>query len=291
MIYVISESIVSHRDIEEIFSILYPEYPLSHDILNDALHNTKELLPSFYSVTFPHDGGDIFLCTECTSTQDIAKILYKQGVFTNYSLLLSIEQHSGRGQYGRSWVSSRGNILATMCLPPYPCYMQSNTTVFLGASVTHFLRTLGVQAYNKWINDILLATKKVAGLLLEQEGECLLLGIGINLKNIPSLHNGLHSATSILQHMYFPYSPVACMHALREFFLMKENLLIEGSNEDVQTYIEKYMAYKGKTIGIEIRENEIQYGECYGIGDDGSLILIQEGTHTHYVEGHIVSVS
>lgn len=288
MIYIICDSPSSCKDIVEVLSVLYPEYPLPFSF--DISSIPYECVGSYICYILPHDGDDIFLCDTCTSTQEIAKMLFTHGLLTSYGLVLSITQTKGRGQHGHEWISYRGNVNATLCLPPHSNYIDAQTTVLLGAILTHFLRTLGVQAYNKWVNDIIVENKKVGGLLLEQDGTCLLLGIGINLCDAPPIETALNQAIALSHHVYFPYSPVACMYAFRAFLLMKEDFLLRATREEKQEYIECYLAYKEKNITLEIKEGEIVFGRIVGIGDDGSLILVHNDTFTYYTHGHISSV-
>ena len=290
MIYIICDENTSFEHIEEILISLYPEYHCNHDILESSIEKKIKVTSSLVSIPLPHEGYDIFLCDNVTSTQDLAKSLYMHGVFKSYGMLLSVTQSKARGQYGHEWMSYKGNVHATLCLPFLACYESPQTTVLLGALLAHFLRTLGVPAYNKWVNDIILMNKKIAGILLEQENECILLGIGINIYTAPQVYNGLHEATAIISHCFFPYSATACMYAFREFLLMKENAFIQFSKKEAKAYIEQYLAHKGKKIGIEGCEKEIQYGVFCGIGDDGALLLSQNTDIVEYMQGRIVCV-
>lgn len=303
MIYILCNIHSSNHNVDNqtLLSFLYPEYynaMLIHDKekncslsapSHELIYNEKE---SFLVYTFPHEGEDIFLCDVCSSTQNIAKMLYKNSLLNPYAIILTKNQLAGRGQHKHTWLSIEGNIMATLLLPVDVFFMQSITTVFLGAVLTHFLRSLGVEAHNKWINDILLDTKKVAGILLEQEKDCITLGIGLNVQSIPDIveYDPRYEVTSIMNHYAFPYSPVSCMYAFREFMKLQYYRFVSASFEEKKSYIEEYLAYKNTHITFELYDNSTSLGICHGIGSEGGLILDIDGTCTEYTDGSIVCV-
>lgn len=114
----------------------------------------------------------------------------------NYSALLSKEnmwhliiaesQTNGIGQEDRKWESSSKNIYCTFVIP-----MKSSFLMFLSFiplitvySIAKVLKSYGIDPKVKWINDILVNNKKIAGILCESytigDDSVVLIGIGIN---------------------------------------------------------------------------------------------------------------
>lgn len=111
-----------------------------------------------------------------TSTNDVAKDLPHQTV------VVAREQTKGRGRCSRSWVSEPDNLFCSIVLKNYGIKTPLLSFV-LGVSVVESLK--GFEAKLKWPNDVLIDGKKVAGILLENEEDKLIAGVGINTKKIP----------------------------------------------------------------------------------------------------------
>ena len=111
-----------------------------------------------------------------TSTNDRARGL-AQGGAPHGTLVTAGEQHAGRGRQGRTWSAPSGRALLL-------CVVLRNWPELLPlASAVAVAETIGRDAAIKWPNDILVADRKVAGILVEgraQEGWAVL-GIGINV--------------------------------------------------------------------------------------------------------------
>jgi BirA family transcriptional regulator, biotin operon repressor / biotin---[acetyl-CoA-carboxylase] ligase len=97
------------------------------------------------------------------------------------------EQTKGRGRRGNAWISSPGNLFATLLLKaPHSVAAQLGFAVSLAAADVVASYAAHSRAGLKWPNDVLLDGRKVAGVLLEALGrDALAIGIGINLLHHP----------------------------------------------------------------------------------------------------------
>jgi BirA family transcriptional regulator, biotin operon repressor / biotin---[acetyl-CoA-carboxylase] ligase len=102
--------------------------------------------------------------------------------------IVAREQTAGRGRRGRGWVSSRGNLFATLLTrAAAPAAAQLAFAAGLAVGETVAACASNAQMTLKWPNDVLLDGKKAAGILLEALGEdALAIGIGINLAHHPT---------------------------------------------------------------------------------------------------------
>ena len=97
---------------------------------------------------------------------------------------LAEEQTAGRGRRGRTWDSPKGGNIACSLLWRFKGEQSvSGLSNAIGVMVIHVLQQLGIteDLKLKWPNDILFARRKLAGILLEKVGECIVIGIGMNL--------------------------------------------------------------------------------------------------------------
>ena len=97
------------------------------------------------------------------------------------------EQTKGRGRRGNLWVSAPGNLFATLLMEaPHSVAAQLGFAASLAAADVVASYASAPRVSLKWPNDVLLDSRKVAGILLEALGrDALAIGIGINLLHCP----------------------------------------------------------------------------------------------------------
>lgn len=100
-------------------------------------------------------------------------------------VLVAEHQTGGRGRAGREWAAPRCSGLTFSVLlrpPPATRPTWGWLPLLAGLSVaTPLTRLSGLDVGLKWPNDVLVAERKVAGLLAEVVGDAVVLGVGINV--------------------------------------------------------------------------------------------------------------
>jgi BirA family transcriptional regulator, biotin operon repressor / biotin---[acetyl-CoA-carboxylase] ligase len=127
---------------------------------------------------------DIRVVGETGSTNEDALRCAKDG--SPEGLVIAAEtQTAGRGRQGRRWVSLPGSALTfSMLIRPVlvPQSARGWAPLLAGVAAANAVRSVtGVNAALKWPNDILVGTGKLAGILAEQSGSAIVVGIGINV--------------------------------------------------------------------------------------------------------------
>jgi BirA family transcriptional regulator, biotin operon repressor / biotin---[acetyl-CoA-carboxylase] ligase len=120
-------------------------------------------------------------------------------------VLVAEEQTAGRGRMGRSWVSQPGASLTfSVLLRPVlvPPARRGWLPLLTGVAVAVAVREAAdVGATLKWPNDVLVGERKLAGILAEQSGDAVVVGVGVNVAThaeaLPVSPGGLR-ATSLL---------------------------------------------------------------------------------------------
>jgi BirA family biotin operon repressor/biotin-[acetyl-CoA-carboxylase] ligase len=131
---------------------------------------------------------------EVGSTNDEARSLIAAGV-SHGAVVWAESQTSGRGRYGRDWVSPPGNLYCSIILRPLQAGARLTDIAFVAALA---VRDAVLQCVPpdtaiqfKWPNDVLAGGRKVAGILVEAEKlpdearTALIIGIGINIVSAP----------------------------------------------------------------------------------------------------------
>jgi BirA family biotin operon repressor/biotin-[acetyl-CoA-carboxylase] ligase len=112
--------------------------------------------------------------------------------------LVADRQTAGRGRQGRAWFGGTGNFMGSTVVhrrfgdPPVP-----TLALVAGLAVHEAISRVAPDAGTaggpdrrwtlKWPNDVMIGTAKLGGILLEREGEAVLVGIGVNLAAAPQL--------------------------------------------------------------------------------------------------------
>jgi BirA family transcriptional regulator, biotin operon repressor / biotin---[acetyl-CoA-carboxylase] ligase len=106
----------------------------------------------------------------------------------SWSALRADTQTQGRGRLGRAYACSPGGLWISAVLPADGSpRSREGFSLQVGAALLECLRTLGATGVRlRWPNDLLLGSKKTAGLLIEQPASGkLIVGFGLNVHNTP----------------------------------------------------------------------------------------------------------
>jgi biotin-[acetyl-CoA-carboxylase] ligase BirA-like protein len=126
----------------------------------------------------------VVVISETSSTQDaLARLDPEPGV-----LLVTARQTKGRGRLGRSWADDEGAGLALSFAvePASSALLCARAAISISSAFTPLIADHGIRSGLKWPNDFLVLLdrpRKVAGVLVEQSGECMMVGIGVNVRS------------------------------------------------------------------------------------------------------------
>ena len=192
-----------------------------------------------------------------TSTQLEARKLIAQGGAKTGDIVLANEQSAGRGRFGRSWISPKGGMYATFIVRPDPLL-----SLKAGLAVVRVLRAVGIDAGLKWPNDVIVEDLKIAGVLIETDGDCSLAGIGLNLASAPQ-----ETATCVTHHADVPDRD--------EWVRAIAEELIEMSSGGFNlTEYRRACLTLGRPVRIEgIRDDPSVEGIAEDVDDSGRLIV------------------
>jgi BirA family transcriptional regulator, biotin operon repressor / biotin---[acetyl-CoA-carboxylase] ligase len=235
-------------------------------------------LPSFYRVV-AHQ--------RIASTSDEAKRLVAEGAPAG-TLVWARVQTAGRGRQGRGWVSPAGNFYASLILrPPVPVAMAAQLSFVAALAVADACLALAPAAAIslKWPNDVLLAGRKLAGLLLESQSQgdgmldWLVLGIGINLATYPV---EVEYPATALAAVGADVDADAMLGALAVSLLVWYERWREGAG--FATIRAEWLARaQGLNQPIRVRlPGETREGVFAGLDTDGALLL-DTGTGRHRI--------
>ena len=116
--------------------------------------------------------------------------------------LIADRQVAGRGRQGREWFDGTGNFMGSTAIRIAPSDPPTATLAFVAALALYEasapLLAEPTALSLKWPNDLLLQGRKLAGILLEREGDAIVAGFGVNLRRAPDLADRLTIALAEL---------------------------------------------------------------------------------------------
>lgn len=215
---------------------------------------------------------------EITSTQDIIKGMAGIGVPEGKVVQAQI-QTQGRGRFGRTWVSPPGNLYFSFLLNP-PCGVQElgQLSLLVAVALARVLRAcmkVPDDLMLKWPNDILIAGKKCAGILIEtdigpdQALRWVAVGIGVNVEHAPRDEN----ASSLRDYSFL--KDISRDRLLEDFLSEFEALYRMWINEGFSAIKQEWLSYahkKDTTVKVRVGL-QLEQGLFHSINDDGSLLL------------------
>jgi BirA family biotin operon repressor/biotin-[acetyl-CoA-carboxylase] ligase len=213
------------------------------------------------------------------------------------ALYLSEHQNAGRGRRGRQWLGSLATNLYFSLMWRFSGGAASleGLSLVVGLSVVEGLSKLGVNGVElKWPNDLLCKGKKLAGILLEMQGDAsgevsVVIGVGINVQ--------MPQESVVARQIDQPWIDLASIVDKpidrNKLLAMVVARLIDNLNvfseKGFSEYKErwhKYHVYQDAFIRLIIGENEIE-GICRGVNEQGALLLERFGKIESYHGGEI----
>lgn len=228
------------------------------------------------------------------STNDEAKRLARDGAAEG-TLVWALEQTAGRGRRGRVWVSPPGNLYISIVLRP-DCAVGSAAQLGFAAAlaVGDALRAILPRTERltyKWPNDVLINSRKVAGLLLESETfapeklSFIVLGVGVNLTASPL--GAEFPATSIMEEGLGEIMPEAMLEQFAMHFRSWDTRWrAEGFGPVRAAWSAAAAIVRGEPIRVRL-ESRTFCGRFLDLDHEGNLLLDCAGECRRIAAGEV----
>ena len=258
-----------------VFSVRGKGYCLPDPV--QFLQRKKVLEP--LAVTAPDIVLEIHDCID--STNSYLMRLAADGAAHGHCVTAEL-QTGGRGRRGRPWLIDFGNGLTFSLLWRFECGVAglSGLSLAVGVALARALQALGVSGIGlKWPNDVLHRQKKLAGILIELQGDmdgpsAAVIGIGLNLRLHQALKNKIgQPATDLLS---------ATRNEIDRNHLL--SLLLLHLTETLQEFVrdgfdklrgewESLHAYHGQSVCLLLPDGSEVRGIASAVAPDGALLL------------------
>lgn len=232
------------------------------------------------------------------STNDEAKRLARDGA-PGGTLVWALEQIAGRGRRGRTWVSPRGNLYASLILRP-DCPVRAAAqlafvaALAVGGALRPILPRLERLAY-KWPNDVLIDGRKVAGILLESEmtaaGELcfVVVGVGVNLSASPQ--DTEFPATSVAEEGLGTVPPSLMLEQFAHHFQSWEaHWHAVGFAPIRAAWLAAAATSRGELIRVNLKSTTL-HARFLDLDESGALLVDDAGRHRSISAGEVFLVN
>lgn len=204
-----------------------------------------------------------------------------QGVRSGLALAAEV-QTAGRGRRGRVWHSSLGHTLTFSLLWHFAQGARelAGLSLAVGIGLARALRAAGArEAQLKWPNDVVLPAGKLAGILIEMQGDVLgpssaVIGVGVNVRGDARVRAAVDQ-------------PVADLEAAAGA-AVDRNVLLAGLLRELSAVIDMFAnqgfaplraewqalhAHQDQPVQLLLPDGKILSGTARGVAEDGALLL------------------
>jgi BirA family biotin operon repressor/biotin-[acetyl-CoA-carboxylase] ligase len=191
-------------------------------------------------------------------------------------------QSAGRGRQGRAWHAGLGGALTFSLVRRFSqgAGFLSGLSLAVGVAIARACERLGVaDAMLKWPNDVLWHGRKLAGILIEMQGDALgpslaVIGVGVNVRLAPAVRARIDQAAADLES--------ACgarldrSQALALLLVELAGVLDLFSRDGFAALRDEWQrrhAYRDRQVTLTLPDARCERGIARGVAEDGALLL------------------
>lgn len=233
------------------------------------------------------DSGHPYVLGTVTETASTNTLLFQQALSgaPHRSVLYADYQHAGRGRRGRGWHAPLGGGLAFSVLWRFEQGVSqlSGLSVVIGIALARALaqfcpKTSRLPIKLKWPNDVLAGYRKLAGILVEVQGEMTgpsfaVIGIGVNQHLPARFREDIDQAVVDLAEMGVAASRAQLMAAiLAELAVAMQQFEQHGMQSVIRQWPE-WHAHEGREVALRTPDGNNHIGLASGLDEAGNLLL------------------
>ena len=205
-------------------------------------------------------------------------------------------QQTGRGRMGRRWQSGPGGALTFSALWRFAVGAAAlgGLSLAAGIALIRALKELGTdEARLKWSNDVLWQGRKLAGMLIEMQGDALgpsavVFGIGVNVRLSEAVASRIDQPSTDLE--------AVCGRTLDRNVVLGTILAQLASVLDrfeetgfaaMREEWQCYHLHQGQTVALKLPTGRVEEGVALGVADDGALLFQNSGVVRRMHSGEI----
>ncbi|HTS47850.1 MAG TPA: biotin--[acetyl-CoA-carboxylase] ligase [Bryobacteraceae bacterium] len=229
--------------------------------------------------------------TSIDSTMNEARRLAAEGCESG-TVVVAEEQTAGQGRYGRTWHSEAGSGLYVSIVLRHTFAPNDIPAVTLAlglAAVDAIQKTTHLACDLRWPNDVLIHSKKCAGILTQLEGSAIIAGIGINVNQaeFPDELNAIATSLRIASGGRMHSREHLLMELISEVDRYWELLQREGRRPILELFARASSFVSGRRVDVDLGSGVVR-GTTAGLTESGFLLLRRDdGSENVIVAGGV----
>ncbi|WEV71018.1 biotin--[acetyl-CoA-carboxylase] ligase [Lactobacillus sp. ESL0785] len=231
----------------------------------------------------------IYWYQQVGSTNMVAQKLYQQTKLSQSLLVGSDCQTAGYGKRQRHFISNTGGVYLSLVthVPQLTSQNQGLLTTGIAWCLHKTIRQqFGISTDIKWVNDLLLYGRKIAGILTEQvAAQTVIIGIGCNLFQ-PNLEQQLASSTNLLSST--PTNEQFC-HFVAGLIKQIWTFLPNFAQGQFLPEYQKYLPMLGQQVTVQLGKKVIT-GTALKLDSQANLILNCNGHALTINSGEVIKI-
>jgi BirA family transcriptional regulator, biotin operon repressor / biotin---[acetyl-CoA-carboxylase] ligase len=196
------------------------------------------------------------------------------------------EQTSGQGRHGRTWHSEPGSGLyvSVILRHQFTPVILPVVTLALGLAVTEaILKAADLACDLRWPNDVLIQSKKCAGILTQLEGSAIIAGIGMNVNHsgFPEELSGIATSLRIATRRIHSRERLLLelLPAIDRYCALLET---DGRAPILEMFSRASSYVSGRRVCVD-QDGSTLRGTTAGLADSGFLLLRDDDGRDHQI--------
>lgn len=205
-------------------------------------------------------------------------------------------QTAGRGRQGRAWHAGIGGALTFSMVWRFAhgAGLLSGLSLATGVALARVLQSLDVAgAVLKWPNDVIWRGGKLAGVLIEMQGDalgptCVAIGIGVNVRLSDAVRGRIDQAAADLESACGrPLDRNAVLALLLAELYSVLEAFGRGGFAPLRAEWQRHHAYQDRRVSVILPDGQRESGIARGVGEDGALLVATRAGIRRYHSGEV----
>lgn len=216
----------------------------------------------------------------------------------NGTVIAAEHQFAGRGRRGRTWHATPGGSLTFSVLWRFDGGLQAiaGLSLAVGLAIARVVNRRSAHAAQlKWPNDLIVGYRKLAGVLIEVQGDLdgpsfAVVGVGLNVRLRDAQREGIDQAVIDLDEMGVAIDRNQLLaDSLREMRVVVDAFGRQGfaAVRDDWCALD---AYAGRPVSLELPGSPSVHGVAAGVDDNGAFLLRGADGALHAYHGGEISL-
>ncbi len=252
----------------------------------------RAAIERYLSVHAARFGLDVLATAASTNTL----LLERPAAAPAGSVIAAEWQTQGRGRAGRAWHSTLGAALTFSSLWRFEqgAGFLAGLSLAVGVALVRALAKLGVpDAGLKWPNDVMWRGCKLAGILIEMQGDMLgpsaaVIGIGLNCRLPEAVRARIDQPVTDLA---TASGAVPDRNRVLALILLELESALKAFARDGFTALrnewQRRHIYQGKAVQVTLPDGSAIEGTAEGVADDGTLLLATKTGRRRFHSGEV----